>query len=369
MTTSCNTIHSCQPPCCPNPNCPYHNRLIEGWRFKKIGFFSRRCSPQRIQRFLCLHCRRSFSCQTFSTTYYLKRPELLPALMTKTCGGMANRQIARDLRAAPSAIDRQLARLGRHCLLFHQRLLKDYRPTGDVVIDGFESFEYSQYFPIHHHLAVEADSSFFIWFTDSEMRRKGRMRPEQRRRRGELEGNLGRPDPKAIEKDMAELLQVVVGDLSAAVIRSDEHPAYPRAIGRVQGCRIEQRTTSSELRRDFGNPLFEVNLLDMLVRHSQANHRRETIAWSKRRQGSAERLAILLVWRNYVKYRWEKRCRQTPGMLAGLTASPLGPKEILKERIFRSQVELPGRWSTYYDRAVQTRALPVNRRHELTYAR
>ena len=209
MTTTCSTTHSCQPPCCPNPNCPYHNRLQQGWRYKKIGFFRRRCSPQRIQRFLCLHCRRSFSCQTFSTTYYLKRPELLPALMTKTCGGMANRQIARDLRAAPSVIDRQLSRLGRHCLLFHQRLLKDYRPTGDIVIDGFESFEYSQYFPLHHHLAVAADSSFFIWFTDSEMRRKGRMRPEQQRRRRELERSLGRPDPKAIEKDMAELLQVV----------------------------------------------------------------------------------------------------------------------------------------------------------------
>jgi len=45
------------------------------------------------------------------------------------------------------------------------------------------------------------------------------------------------------------------------------------------------------------------------------------------------------------------------------------PEEILKERIFRSQVELPDRWSEYYDRAVWTRALPVNRKHELTYAR
>jgi IS30 family transposase len=40
---------------------------------------------------------------------------------------MANRQIARDLRVAPSTIDRQLARLGRHCLLYHTQQMQDCR--------------------------------------------------------------------------------------------------------------------------------------------------------------------------------------------------------------------------------------------------
>jgi transposase-like protein len=360
--------HPWQPPFCPNPNCTYHSKLTSGWPYKKIGFYLRLTSPKRIQRFLCLACRRSFSRQTFSTTYWLKRPDLLQAIFMKAVGGMANRQIARDLRCAPATVDLQLARLGRHCLLLHRHLCRDYTPRGDLVIDGFESFEFSQYFPMHHHLAVEASTGFFIHFTDSELRRKGRMTAYQKRRRALLEASLGRPDPKAIEKDVAELLSVVVGGLRAVTIRSDDHPAYRRAIRRVEGCWIRQEVTGGRARRTRGNALFEVNLLDLLIRHSQANHRRQTLAWSKRRQASAERLAVLLVWRNYVKRRWEKGAWETPGMLVGITSRPWMPEEILGRRLFVTQQALPERWEQYYWRRVRTRALPINRLHELKLA-
>jgi hypothetical protein len=286
----------------------------------------------------------------------------------KIVGGMAARQIARDLRVAPSTVDRIVSRLGRHCLLFHRTLTENYRPRGDIVIDGFESFETSQYYPFELHLAVEAETSFFIYFTDSELRRKGRMRPAQKRRRAELERLHGRPDPRAVEKDVAELLEVTVSGLEEAVLRSDDHHAYRRSIRRVPGCRITHRVTSSKERRDQGNPLWEVNLLDALIRHSQANHRRETLAWSKRRQGAAERLAVLLGWRNYIKQRWEKGDAETPGMLVGLTDRPLTVEEVLRGRLFRSRVELPPRWSAYYDGLVETRVQAVNRKHELKYA-
>jgi len=88
------------PPHCPNPNCKYHSPLQTGWSFKKAGFFKRHAAPHRIQRFTCLHCRRSFSTQTFSTTYWQKRPDLDALIFMKTIGGMANRQIARDLHVA-----------------------------------------------------------------------------------------------------------------------------------------------------------------------------------------------------------------------------------------------------------------------------
>ena len=150
-------------------------------------------------------------------------------------------------------------------------------------------------------------------------------------------------------------------------LRSDDHQAYPRAL-RGLGCQYTHQVTSARERRDVGNPLFEINLLDGLIRHSQANHRRETLAWSKRRQGSAERLAMLLVWRNYVKWRWEKRCRQTPAMLKGLLEKRLQVADLLRERLFRTRIDLPQRWAQYYDRAIKTVALGRNRKHELKYA-
>jgi transposase-like protein len=341
--------------------------LSHGWRFKRAGYFSRLIAPHRIQRFTCLHCHRSFSSQTFATTYWLKRPELPRFIFMKAVGGMANRQIARDVRAAPSTIDRLLARIGRHCMLLHTHLTAGVRPQGDLVLDGFESYEFSQYHPFNFHLLLEHDTSFLWHFTDSPLRRKGRMTDHQKRRREQLELEFGRPDPGAVEKDVHHLLDVVLGRESEVTLRSDDHRAYPRAM-RQLACRFTHLITPSTERRDADNQLFEVNLMDLMIRHSQANHRRETIAASKRRQASSERLAMFLVWCNYMKPRRVKHGRRTPAMLKGMLELPLRVEDVLGRRLFRTRIELPKRWAEYYERRVITPALGRNRRHELKYA-
>ena len=367
MSATGHSPNSWQPPHCPNPNCIHHNTSHSYTQFKKAGAFKRQQPPYRIQRFTCKTCKRSFSTQTFSTTYWQKLPQLDAQLLTKTVGGMANRQAARDLGVNPGTIDRHISRLARHCMLFHQAMMKEAPLIDTVVVDGFESFELSQYFPLHHHLAVVKGTDFFVYFTDSELRRKGRMTAAQKRRRRQLEAERGRPDPKAIEKDMLELLQVVLQGVEEAIVYSDDHPAYKRSIKRL-AVAVRHLITSGKDRRDNRSPLWEVNLLDLLIRHCCANHRRETIAWSKRRQASAERLVILLVWRNYMKGRREKDRRSaTPAMEMGMLEEPLTVEGLLSERLFRTRVELPPRWSAYYDRAVVTRGLAVNVRHELGY--
>ena len=285
----------------------------------------------------------------------------------KTVGGMANRQIARDIGVSPETINRHIARLARHSMLFHQSMMITSPPVKEVVVDGFETFELSQYYPVHHHLAVEKGTDFFIYFTDSELRRKGRMTKAQKRRRQELENSLGRPDPKAIEKDMGELLDISLEGSSKAVVYSDDHPAYRRPIKGLQK-QVDHRVTGGKEHRDMNNSLWEVNLLDLLIRHCNANHRRETIAWSKRRQASAERLLILLIWRNYMKGRREKkRFSPTPAMERGMMGSRLRIRDFLSERLFRTRVELPERWAAYYERSVETRGLENQRRHELKF--
>ncbi len=356
------------PPFCPNPNCPFHNGSNGDWHYKKTGFFWRQAKPRRIQRFTCLHCRRSFSSQTFNVTYWLRRPDILPQLLTKTVGCMANRQLARDLGVSPPTIDRQLERLGRHCMLLHTSLMASAKPLRDIVIDGFVTFERSQYQPFHHHLAIEKGTDFFAYFTDSEVRRSGTMTAAQRRKRQELENSLGRPDPQAVRQDVRDLLDVVIGSQPEVTLYSDDHRAYPRAM-RGLAPRIHHLTTASKERRDSHNPLWEVNLGDLLIRHCSANHKRETIAWSKRRQASAERLAIFLVWRNYVKGRREKvRGSPTPAMARGMLEHPLAIEDILQERLFPTRVALPPRWACYYRRVIETRGLRGQRERLRQYA-
>jgi transposase-like protein len=356
-----------QPPHCPNPGCPYHHPQPTAWPYRRHGFYQRQTSPHRIQRFLCLHCRRAFSTQTFSTSYWLKRPPLLDPTFTHTVGGMANRQIARTVKAAPATIDRLLGRLGRHCLLYLGHLLARASPFRDIVIDGLVSFEYSQYHPFEHLTAVDQGSSYLIYFNDAPLRRSGRMTAQQKQRRIQLEAQHGRPDPRAVDQAARDLVRTALQGSDRAVVRSDEHRAYPRALEGVP-CRVEHRRTSSRRRRDRRNELFEVNALDMFLRHSSANHRRETIAFSKRRQESAYRLAIFACWKNVIKRRWEKRCRHTPAMLLGLTDRVLGVEDVLSRRLFRDHVALPAVWDGYYRRSVQTPVLGRNLRHEAKYA-
>jgi hypothetical protein len=354
------------PPFCPNPACRLHLHP-EGWNWKHDGFHSRACPPHRVPRYRCKHCRRSFSSQTFSTTYWLRRPDLLPPLFWRLLACSAFRQIAREFAVAPSTIAGQAARLGRHALLYHQRHRPRTGPTEPLVIDGFESFEWSQFHPCHFHLAVGAQSHFFYGFTDSELRRKGRMTARQKIRRAQLEARFGRPDPRSIEQEVAALVRLVAPDPKPLIVLSDEHPAYPRALRSLPHATVHE-VTSSRARRTADNPLFPINLLDLLIRHGSANHKRETIAFSKRRQGAAERLAVLLVWRNYMKRFSERRGGPTPAMRLGLRDRPVILQEILVERLFPSRLPLPPRWQPYYWRTVPTRELSPLRLHRCSYA-
>jgi len=355
------------PPFCPNPACRYHTDP-RGWRWKRKGFFLRQRVPQAIQRYVCRTCDRSFSSQTFATSYWLRRPDLLAPIFLQLVACSGYRQIARALGVSPSTVLRQAIRLGRHCLLFHARLRPSGSPSEPLVVDGFESFEFSQYTPIHVHAAVGAASHFVYGLTDSELRRKGRMTEVQRRRRLALEVRYGRPDPKAIERDLAALLELVAPPGSALELHSDDHPAYPRALRRLPDRRFAHRVTPGSAPRTPQNPLFPVNLFDLLVRHSSANHKRETIAFSKRRQSAMERLFVFLVWRNTMKSFSERKRDATPAQRLGLLPRRLTVDAVLAERLFPSRIALPERWGQYYRREVETRRIPYGQRYLAKYA-
>ncbi|MEZ4647574.1 MAG: hypothetical protein R3E97_02100 [Candidatus Eisenbacteria bacterium] len=344
------------------------------WHWVRDGWFTRPSDQRRFQRFRCRHCGRRFSTRTFSATYWLKKRRLLAQVAQTLSNGTALRQAARIRKVSHSTIALHQSRLSRHCLLFQAHELGKVELSEPVVVDGFETFEYSQYFPFHVNLAVGQDSWYVYAFTDSPLRRKGKMTPRQKVIRKELEDRLGRPDPKAVETGMADLLETLV-DRSPGTLQlhSDEHPAYPRSIQRVlrsrPGEKIDHHRTSSKEARTHANPLFPVNLADLLIRHSHANHRRETISFSKRRMGALERLSFFLVWRNYIKRRREKRGRETTAMKVGLADRPLTWFDILRRRLFPKRQSVPKPWEAYYERKVFTPILgECQRKHELKYA-
>jgi len=356
-----------QPPHCPNPSCEYH-RNPTGWAYKRDGFHFRRFDGRRIQRYLCSHCGRSFSTQTFSTTYWLKRPDLLlPLLKTSlACAGL--RQMARIYGVSPSTVALQLSRSGRHCLAYHEHRRPRTAPKEALVLDGFETFEFSQYWVTHLNTVVGAESHYVYATTVSELRRKGRMTRRQKERRKELEARYGRPHPRSIEQGVFDALDLVLPEGSTGVIRSDDHHQYPPALVKLRGRKIRHEITSSKDPRVPQNPLFQVNLYHLLLRHGGGNHKRETIAFSKRNQAMVWREAIHRVWRNHVKQLSERRGGGTPAMVLGMNDAPLTWETILWERIFPSRIQLPATMRKAYFGRIPTRQLPRARAHLLSYA-
>ncbi len=356
------------PPFCPNPACRFHKGDRHLWRFKRAGTYSRLSPPHLVQCWRCVTCRRQFGEQTFRTTYWMKRPGILAPIFMRLVACSGFRQIAREFRMSPTTIARASERPGRHGLLYHEWK----RPKGPIreplALDGFESFEWSQDYPTSYHVAAGKESHFFYGFTASELRRKGTMTDEQRERRTRLEARFGRPDPKAVEKDVAALLGILAPKPQAIELFTDQHKAYPRALRRVPHLTVRHETISSRAARTPANPLWSINLLDLLLRHSGANHKRETIAFSKRRASAFERMGVFLVWRNWIKWFSETKKEATPAMRLGLIRRPVQVEEVLEKRLFPTRIELPPPWSEYYWRTDRTRVMPRCAEHRRIYA-
>jgi hypothetical protein len=106
----------------------------------------------------------------------------------------------------------------------------------------------------------------------------------------------------------------------------------------------------------------------MFLRHSGANHKRETVAFSKRIQAVIHRHAIFQVWRNLVKAASERQLPKTPAQRLGITDEPWSVGRILETRLFPNRLELPERILRSYRGEYWSRFIRRERAHQLRRA-
>jgi len=115
--------------------------------------------------------------------------------------------------------------------------------------------------------------------------------------------------------------------------------------------------------------LHTVDQLHGLLRHSQADHKRETIAFGRRLNAIMERLFLATVWRNFVKGRSERRPDPaTPAMRLELSYEPWTWRGVLSRRLFPRRVRMPRVWREIYQRDWSTPLLETNTRHRRRHA-
>ena len=342
------------PPFCPNRHCPTHREPLEGsppWYIRR-GFRLTQVVGA-VPRFQCRYCRKGFSSRTFSVDYWVHRHLDYPLVQDLLVGGSGLRQSSRTLGVSPRLLANRHLRLARQSMVLHADALDDFRLAEPMVLDGFESFAYSQYYPNNLNLLTTSDSQFVLGMTATVLRRKGRMREDQKKKRSELEKEYRAPG-NGILKSAKSLfrygchLSFGAGRLPIE-FRTDEKKEYARAIRQLkpygewqeEGLLVHS-TTSSKAPRTFDNPLFAANYLDRQLRKDLAEHVRETVRFARRIEHSLERLVIHLAHHNFRK---KFRSRLADDQLTHAEVAGLDRKRI---------VELREQWTT--DRALGWRS-------------
>ena len=365
------------PPHCPRADCPAH-RERGRFRYRRFGSYRRACDPRhKIPRFRCATCGRTFSRQSFSCSYYLKRPELLIPVAAGLVAGSAHRQLARSLGCAPSTVTRLAARIGRHGFLLQALALEHIDEISEpIVLDHFETFVYSQDDRLGIATPIGQRSWFVYGIQPAPHRRAGRRSCRKRAVRGPLPEAV----PGSVVRSTTETLDLLVSQAPAGLtLVTDDHPAYGVAISRhPAGRSIRRRVYPNPPRgpgtdpapaRERDRQMGPVDVFHKLWRHSQAHQRRETIAFGRRSNAVMERAALMMCWRNLIKGVSERRNDPTtPAMRLGITPRPWKWRDAFARRLFPGRITVPESWMRIYRREWITPAVGRNTRHELRHA-
>ena len=360
------------PPFCPWPECPAHRS--RGTGFHRNGSYRTASSPTRIPRYLCLDCERTCSRQTFSTTYYLKRPELLVAVASGLAACSCHRQLARSLRCAKTSVTRQAERLGRHAILFHARCDAQLPALAEPIVhDQFEAFIGRQDRALGIGTAVGATSRYVYDIDPAPHRGSGR-RPDRKPE----DGTTVRVNRSYVES-ISRTMRVLIPHLSGSdplVLRADGRTDYLVALrDETIGSRVVLQAFPNPVRGPKGTPrspeavrrdlaMFPNDQLHQLLRHTCADHKRETIAFGRRLESIIGRASLMAVWKNFIKARSERAPdRTTPAMRLELADQRWRFDRILARRLFPSREPVSESALRVYQK-LWTTALPsFYRRH------
>jgi hypothetical protein len=238
-------------------------------------------------------------------------------------------------------------------------MYKDHPYSENLVADGFENFECSQYFPSHLNLLVGAESQFLYALTHVTLRRKGKMTVHQKTTRALIEQRF-RPPQTAIVTAFFSLSKELLchwdrSRMPVITLRTDEHPAYPRALSRIPELvdaavagAFRHETYASTLPRTLTNKLFSVNYWDRELRKDIAAFRRETTCITRNVGSGLLRTACHMVWHNYqkphrVRMEWTDRRVSTHAAMAGIDEAKIEKAwiKLFVDRPFPSRHPLP----------------------------
>lgn len=196
------------PPYCPNPSCHFHQN-DRGTRFYwKDGWERSNTPPYKNQRYVCRHCHKKFSYNTFQLNYRRRfDPKHFEYILYHSVKGLSNRSMASYLNISEGAVRSRISLLARQSILQMRLREKNLKIEEPVAYDGFETFQYSQHDPCYVNTAVGRDSHFHYELNYSPLNRKGRKTDEQKRIEQKLIERYGKYPTNAIQAQTLKILK------------------------------------------------------------------------------------------------------------------------------------------------------------------
>ena len=267
------------------PNCNEAQEII------KRGHYRRLSDHKIIQRFKCKKCLKSFSLQSFSYDFRLRKRHLNQGVFRLLSKGMSQRGCAEVLGVDPKTIARRITRFGK-CAKQQLRLSQSrVRGVQAVVFDEMESFEHSKLKPLTIALAVEHKSRRILALEVGKIAAKGHLADISRRKYGKR-----MCERKKILEEFFSRLSPMLDP--RCHLSSDESQHYPKVLRKHLGIALHKTyksrratiTGQGEMKKGGFDPLFCINQTAAMIRDNVKRMSRRTWCTTK----LIERLVDLL---------------------------------------------------------------------------
>lgn len=277
--------------------CPKCGSVKEN--IKKSGAYFRTSDSQRIPRYKCKLCQKSFSSATFSPNYNQNKRRLNPVINKLLCSTMSLRRIAIVLGVNRKTVARKRQVLAQQAELKHASWLKN-QVIDYVQFDDLETIEHTKLKPVTVTLFVDHRRKI-LGFDVARIRAKGHLVALSQRKYG-IRANEALKMRDKLFKSMTEVIH------PKALFESDEHPAYPHLIKKYfpQAEHITHKSIRAciagqgELKKAKYDPLFKINHTFAMLRANVNRLIRRTWNTTKNLEALKEHLTIYMQFHNEV---------------------------------------------------------------------
>ena len=269
------------------------NHCCQPKNAQKFGSFKRSSDSQRIQRYRCKICRKTFSSATQNPACWQKKRTINRLCLLMLTSTMSMRRTAFVLGVNRKTVSRKLAYLAE---LSHQEQVKmsaACRDIESIQIDELITFEHTKCKPLAICMAVSEKGRKILGFKVSSMPASGRLATIARKKYGP------RSDHRLV--GLNNLLLYLKSILNPTIsIRSDECPYYGPAIKRHFPKASHQRHLSyrsaiagqGELKKAWRDPLFKINHTFAMLRANINRLLRRTWCSTKKIQCLEQHLSL-----------------------------------------------------------------------------